>query len=124
MPAVRAWLVAEGLYDAALDSLRLPCNAGFDDFGIHAVVDGVLVSFRPFFFAADSGLHQRNVALRAADGFDALLEATARSTALWQDDLQSLFEQAKDRFPDVVWELTDDDEGQGTADEVWGHKGE
>ena len=54
----------------------------------------------------------------------ALLEATARSTALWQDDLQSLFEQAKDRFPDVVWELTDDDEGQGTADEVWGHKGE
>ena len=55
----------------------------------------------------------------------ALLEATARSTVLWQDDLRSLFEQAKDRFPDVVWELTDDDDGDSTGtDEVWGHKGE
>lgn len=81
MPAVRTWLVAEGLYDAALDSLRLPCNAGFGDFGIHAVVDGALVSFCPFFFAADGGLHQRNAALKAADGFDALLEATASGIA-------------------------------------------
>lgn len=81
MPAVRAWLVAEGLYDAALDSLRLLCNAGFGDFGIHAVVDGALVSFCPFFFAADGGLHQRNAALKAADGFDALLEATASGIA-------------------------------------------
>jgi hypothetical protein len=54
-----------------------------------------------------------------------LLEATTRSTTLWQDDLQLLFEQAKDRYPDVVWELSDDDDGSGTAaEEVWGHKGE
>ena len=54
----------------------------------------------------------------------ALLEATRKSTALWQDDLQALFEQAKDRFPDVVWELSDEDGGKaGAAEEVWGHKG-
>jgi hypothetical protein len=54
----------------------------------------------------------------------ALLEATRNSTAAWQDDLQALFEHAKDRFPDVVWELSDDDDIQGDrAEEVWGHKG-
>ena len=53
-----------------------------------------------------------------------LQEATRQSTALWQDDLQALFEQAKDRFPDVVWELSDEDDGRGgTVEEVWGHKG-
>lgn len=54
----------------------------------------------------------------------ALLEATRKSTTLWQDDLQALFEQAKERFPDVVWELSEEDDGKaGAADEVWGHKG-
>lgn len=54
----------------------------------------------------------------------ALQEATARSTALWQDDLQALFEQAKDRYPDVVWELLDEDDSKGArTEEVWGHKG-
>ena len=54
----------------------------------------------------------------------ALLEATRNSTATWQDDLQALFEHAKDRFPDVVWELSDDDDVQGDrVEEVWGHKG-
>ncbi|KIP06327.1 hypothetical protein PHLGIDRAFT_119037 [Phlebiopsis gigantea 11061_1 CR5-6] len=53
----------------------------------------------------------------------ALLEATRKSTTLWQDDLQALFEQAKERFPDVVWELSEEDDGKaGAADEVWGHK--
>ncbi|EKM57939.1 uncharacterized protein PHACADRAFT_251852 [Phanerochaete carnosa HHB-10118-sp] len=53
----------------------------------------------------------------------ALQEATARSTALWQDDLQALFEQAKDRYPDVVWELLDEDDSKGArTEEVWGHK--
>lgn len=74
MPAARDWLAAEGLYDPALDSLNLSCNSGHGDFGAHALVDGVLVSFCPFFFEGD--LHQRNAALVAADGFDALLEAT------------------------------------------------
>lgn len=74
MPAARDWLAAEGLYDPALDSLNLSCNSGHGDFGAHALVDGVFVSFCPFFFEGD--LHQRNAALVAADGFDALLEAT------------------------------------------------
>lgn len=53
-----------------------------------------------------------------------LQEATRQSTALWQDDLQALFEQAKERFPDVVWELSNEDDGStGAAEEVWGHKG-
>ena len=57
----------------------------------------------------------------------ALLEATNKSTAAWQNDLNTLFHRAKDRFPDVVWDLVDEDamdEGNGRADsEVWGHKG-
>lgn len=81
MPAVRAWLMAEGLYDATLDSLRLPCNAGFGDFGVHAVADEVLVSFCPFFFTADGALHQRNAALEVIDGFEALLKATVAEIA-------------------------------------------
>ena len=32
----------------ALDSLELPCNDQHGDFGIHVVVDGVLVGFMPF----------------------------------------------------------------------------
>ncbi len=74
MPAVRAWLAAEGLYDPALDSLSLGCNENQNDFGAHAIVDGVLVSFCPFRFEGRE-LRQRNAALAATDGFDALLEA-------------------------------------------------
>ena len=74
MPAVRAWLAAEGLYDPALDSLELGCNEGRGDFGAHALVDGVLVSFCPFRFEGND-LRQRSAALAATDGFDALLEA-------------------------------------------------
>lgn len=81
MPAVRAWLMAEGLYDAALDSLCLPCNAGFGDFGVHAVADEVLVSFCPFFLTADGALHQRNAALEVTDGFEALLETSVAGIA-------------------------------------------
>lgn len=55
----------------------------------------------------------------------ALLEAIRNSTVAWQEDLQALFNHAKDRFADVVWELVDEnsDKQQG-PDEVWGHKGE
>lgn len=74
MPAVRSWLDAEGLYDPALDSLNLGCNGGRGDFGAHAIVDGVLVSFCPFLLEGND-LRQRNAALAATDGFDALLEA-------------------------------------------------
>lgn len=74
MPAVREWLAREGLYDRALDSLDLPCNAPRADFGVHAFVGGVPVSFCPFHF--DGGaLVQRNAALARFEGFDALFEA-------------------------------------------------
>ncbi|KZT18795.1 hypothetical protein NEOLEDRAFT_117033 [Neolentinus lepideus HHB14362 ss-1] len=52
-----------------------------------------------------------------------LQEATRKATVAWQDDLQSLFHHAKDRFPDVVWELYADEDGKGKGgEEVWGHK--
>lgn len=47
-----------------------------------------------------------------------LQEATSASTTTWQNHLESIFQQAKERFPDVVWELNN-----GTnVEEVWGHK--
>ncbi|KAF8868711.1 hypothetical protein BD779DRAFT_894105 [Infundibulicybe gibba] len=53
----------------------------------------------------------------------ALQEATNNSTTAWQVDLETLFHQAKDRFPDVVWEVTaEEDEEAQAAEEVWGHK--
>ncbi|KAJ7935967.1 hypothetical protein B0H13DRAFT_1947640 [Mycena leptocephala] len=48
-----------------------------------------------------------------------LQEATRNSTSAWQRDLAALFRHAKERFPDVVWELTSEDAG---VEEVWGHK--
>lgn len=64
----------------ALDSLELPCNDQHGDFGIHAVVDGVLVSFCPFYFEGCE-LRQRSAALVATDGFDALFEAAVPGVA-------------------------------------------
>ncbi|KZT00735.1 uncharacterized protein LAESUDRAFT_708456 [Laetiporus sulphureus 93-53] len=53
----------------------------------------------------------------------ALQEATRRSTVTWQDDLKALFDHAKDRFPDVVWELFDEqDMNSRGVEEIWGHK--
>lgn len=74
MPAVREWLVGEGLYDRALDSLDLACNMSRVDFGVHAIVGGVPVSFCPFSFVVGD-LVQRNAALGRLEGFDALFEA-------------------------------------------------
>ncbi|KAF8169977.1 hypothetical protein K438DRAFT_1941168 [Mycena galopus ATCC 62051] len=48
-----------------------------------------------------------------------LQEATRNSTAAWQSDLAALFAHAKDRFPDVVWELTSEN---NNTEQVWGHK--
>ncbi|KAF9038308.1 hypothetical protein BDZ89DRAFT_1090557 [Hymenopellis radicata] len=47
-----------------------------------------------------------------------LQEATKNSTTTWQVDLESLFHHAKDRFPDVVWEVGVDDNNE----DVCGHK--
>lgn len=51
----------------------------------------------------------------------ALSAATSGSTISWQSDLKLLFDDARARFPDVVWELVQDQRGK--AEEVWGHKG-
>lgn len=51
----------------------------------------------------------------------ALEVACQASTSDWQIHMEQLFHNARDRFPDVVWEL------QGVdglpSEEVWGHKG-
>jgi hypothetical protein len=51
-----------------------------------------------------------------------LAKTSAASTESWQRDLKTLFDLAKERFPDVVWELTSDNE-HVAPEEVWGHKG-
>ncbi|KIY46654.1 hypothetical protein FISHEDRAFT_46946 [Fistulina hepatica ATCC 64428] len=51
-----------------------------------------------------------------------LQEATKSSTDTWHQHLELLFHEAKDRFPDVVWELVDDEDKQHVEAEVWGHK--
>lgn len=54
----------------------------------------------------------------------ALQEATKISTTVWRQDLEALFHHAKDRFPDVVWEVGGGDEDDTLyTEEVWGHKG-
>ena len=53
----------------------------------------------------------------------ALLEAVQLSEETWQSDLHDLFEQAKDRFPDILWERDEDDDDTKGPAEVWGHKG-
>ncbi|KAF4586604.1 hypothetical protein EYR40_010616 [Pleurotus pulmonarius] len=58
----------------------------------------------------------------ATDSPPALQEATINSTSVWQHDLESLFHLAKDRFPDVVWTLSAEDDDHPATEEVWGHK--
>ena len=60
-----------------------------------------------------------------------LQEATKNSTSAWQENLEDLFRNAKDRFPDVVWEVGGVDDAMKEVavegvqvDEVWGHKGQ
>jgi hypothetical protein len=53
----------------------------------------------------------------------ALQEAVQLSEETWQSDLNELFEHAKDRFPDILWERDEDDDNTKGPAEVWGHKG-
>ncbi|KAG6379946.1 hypothetical protein JVT61DRAFT_10513 [Boletus reticuloceps] len=48
-------------------------------------------------------------------------EASRLSTQAWQSDLLQLFHNAKDRFPDVVWERQPGDDPDST-EEIYGHK--
>ncbi|EUC65177.1 CAP-gly domain protein [Rhizoctonia solani AG-3 Rhs1AP] len=50
----------------------------------------------------------------------ALSTALATATDTWQNELKILFEQAKSRYADVVWDMVDDNERR--TDEIWGHK--
>ena len=53
-----------------------------------------------------------------------LAEATNKSTSTRQEDLQTLFHRAKDHFPDVVWDLVDEDAMDDSSnEEVWGPRG-
>ncbi|MDY2777765.1 MAG: GNAT family N-acetyltransferase [Collinsella sp.] len=74
MHLLRTWLHRDGVYDVSLDSLFLACNHDGIDYGVHAMLEGVLVSFCPFHFSGGA-LHQRNALLREIDGFEALMEA-------------------------------------------------
>lgn len=80
IPIVRAWLKDEGLYDKTLDSTHIPCNEASADYGIHAFIDGVLVSFAPFFSDGER-LIQRNAEQEAFAEYDALLEASLEGLA-------------------------------------------
>ncbi|KAI0002559.1 hypothetical protein BJV74DRAFT_882177 [Russula compacta] len=51
-----------------------------------------------------------------------LQDATTKSTRAWQSDLEALFHRAKDRFPDVVWALLTEEDGEPTGEQVYGHK--
>lgn len=49
-----------------------------------------------------------------------LFEAHANSAAVWQADLKKLFHHAKERYADVMWEVSDGDDAP--IEEVYGHK--
>ncbi|KAH7320435.1 hypothetical protein B0J17DRAFT_685204 [Rhizoctonia solani] len=50
----------------------------------------------------------------------ALSAAITASTETWQNELKTLFEQAKARYADIVWDIIDGEEQY--SDEIWGHK--
>lgn len=59
MEAVRTFLKEQGFYDQNHDSLFLSCNAEQIDFGTEIFLDGLPVSFTPF-FTENSCLFQRD----------------------------------------------------------------
>ena len=59
METVRTFLKEQGLYDQTHDSLFLPCNQEKIDFGTEVFLDGLPVSFTPF-FEENNNLYQRD----------------------------------------------------------------
>lgn len=59
METIRAFLKEQGLYDHTHDSLFLPCNKEKVDFGTEIFLDGLPISFTPF-FKENSDLFQRD----------------------------------------------------------------
>ncbi|KAG9095453.1 hypothetical protein FS749_010413 [Ceratobasidium sp. UAMH 11750] len=50
----------------------------------------------------------------------ALSRALAASSETWQSELKNLFDQAKTRYPDVVWDMLSEEDEH--LEEIWGHK--
>ncbi|KAG8759806.1 hypothetical protein FRC12_009688, partial [Ceratobasidium sp. 428] len=50
----------------------------------------------------------------------ALSKALTASADIWQSELKHLFEHAKTRYPDVVWDMLGDNDEH--LEEIWGHK--
>lgn len=80
MDAVRSWLKAEGHYDPDLDSVNIPCNTGHEDYGVHAIIGGILVSFGPYWFEGEK-MFQRNASHTSFEGYDALFVADTEGLA-------------------------------------------
>ena len=59
METVRTFLKEQGLYDQTHDSLFLPCNQEKIDFGTEIFLDGLPISFTPF-FEENNNLVQRD----------------------------------------------------------------
>lgn len=59
METIRAFLKEQGLYDQTHDSLFLPCNKEKIDFGTEIFLNGLPVSFTPF-FTENNNLFQRD----------------------------------------------------------------
>nr|WP_294655085.1 hypothetical protein [uncultured Anaerotignum sp.] len=59
METVRTFLKEQGLYDQTHDSLFLSCNQEKIDFGTEVFLDGLPVSFTPF-FEENNNLYQRD----------------------------------------------------------------
>ncbi|MCI7656705.1 hypothetical protein [Anaerotignum sp.] len=59
METVRAFLKEQGLYDQSHDSLFLPCNQEKIDFGTEVFLNGLPISFTPF-FQENNNLFQRD----------------------------------------------------------------
>ncbi|EKM49130.1 uncharacterized protein PHACADRAFT_201983 [Phanerochaete carnosa HHB-10118-sp] len=56
------------------------------------------------------------------DGSLSVKAAIARSTEVWLQDLHTLFQRAKDYYPDVLWRVDGGEElGRGSKTEIWGH---
>lgn len=81
MDAVRDFLKRGGYYREEMDSRFLPCNRARLDHGMEALIDGIPVNFAPFEREGD-GLVQRNFALKAIAGSDALLSAVIRGISV------------------------------------------
>ena len=77
----------------------------------------------PYVRLFDSVRAARPVRVTTMSTPPALPEAVQRSEVAWQNDLLEMSQQAKERFPDILWERDEDDEDVEGTGEVWGHKG-